>query len=639
MAGIPQILGQKQQDGLTQMVKNFATSYVDQWNIRTQLELADKRYMREVDQSSINSRARQANDAGDPTKMQNITMPIVMPQVEIATSYFIQTFLSGYPMFSVVSSPENIDLALQFDTIIAEQSIFAGWHQQFAMFFRDGFKYNLHALDVDWIKKKIYQPITDVQFDTKIGKPQEVWWEGNEIKRLDLYNSIWDKRVHPSKIHTDGEFAGYTDLMTRIQLKMLFQNLDSTFTMNAKVAFEQGSAPSMTAGAADQQRYYTPQINPDALLKYNPKASTDWMAWSLNSANNSIRYQNVYEVTKLYARIIPSDFLMNVPARNQVQIWKFYFVNWQVLIYAERMTNAHDYLPIIFGQPIEDGLQYQTKSFGNNVAQIQDLASSLWNSVLASRRRTVYDRIFYDPSRINANDINNTNPIARIPIRSMGYGKPVSDAYSVSPYRDEATAEAIQAAQMVAEMGDWINGTNKVQRGQFQKGNKTLHEYSDTMEHSNSRLHPMALFSEGQVMTPVKYILKTNILQYQPTGELYNRDKGKVIKIDPTALRQAVLEFQIADGLLPVDRIINSEMLQLFIQTISTNQMLAMDFDVVGAFTYWAKTQGARWLDSFKRSPEAKQALLDQYASMQQAKGQEKVPAEQVKAESQREIT
>lgn len=46
---------------------------------------------------------------------------------------------------------------------------------------------------------------------------------------------------------------------------------------------------------------------------------------------------------------------MKVPAPNTPQVWKFVYVNHSVLIYAERQTNAHGYLPMLFGQ-LEDGL-------------------------------------------------------------------------------------------------------------------------------------------------------------------------------------------------------------------------------------------------------------------------------------------
>ena len=65
--------------------------------------------------------------------------------------------------------------------------------------------------------------------------------------------------------------------------------------------------------------------------------STNWLAWAgLSGSDNKIQYKDMYEVTTLYAKILPADFNMRVPAPNTPQIWKFVIVNNAVLLYAER---------------------------------------------------------------------------------------------------------------------------------------------------------------------------------------------------------------------------------------------------------------------------------------------------------------
>ena len=429
------------------------------WDVRSSMEIRDKDYMREGNVDMDHLRAQAANRAGDKKRMQDIVFPIVMPQIESALAYQVQIFCSGYPMFQVVSSPAQIDAAVQMNTLMGEQQITGAWPREVALYLRDGLKYNIHAIEVEWKRKKIYKPVTDLTFDPKQAKPETVWWEGNTLRRMDLYNTIWDKRVLPSRVHIDGEFAGYNELMTRIQLKKLFADLPSDYTTNATKAFE-SATPASNAG---RQSYYIPQLNPNALIKWDPKASTNWLSWMMaDESHQGIKYNNMYEVATIFARIIPADFKMQIPAKNSVQIWKFIVVNWQILIYAEQLHNAHDYLPIIFGQPLEDGLAYQTKSFGENVSNLQDLSSAMWNALLASKRRQVMDRLVYDPSRISVYDINNTNPVARIPVRPAAYGKPLNEALYQIPFNDQNASELAQTAAQVGEMADIINGQNRV---------------------------------------------------------------------------------------------------------------------------------------------------------------------------------
>jgi len=89
---------------------------------------------------------------------------------------------------------------------------------------------------------------------------------------------------------------------------------------------------------------------------------------------------------------------------------------------AERLSNAHDYIPIIFGQPFEMDLQFQTKSFAQNALPFQQYQTALWNASTASKRRAVMDRGLYDPSRVSETVINSPNPSAKMPVRPAAYG-------------------------------------------------------------------------------------------------------------------------------------------------------------------------------------------------------------------------
>jgi len=60
-------------------------------------------------------------------------------------------------------------------------------------------------------------------------------------------------------------------------------------------------------------------------------------------------------------------------------------------------------------------------------------------------------------------------------------------------------------------------------RGSFQKGNKSVQEWNDTMGGSDGRLRLPALTLEHQVFNPLKNILKLNIFQYGDDAELVSQ--------------------------------------------------------------------------------------------------------------------
>jgi hypothetical protein len=577
------------------------------YNLRGRMQDIDRVYQRETDYTETHRRALAANRNGDASKMQNVVLPVVMPQVEALLSELSEIFLSSYPLFPVFSKPKMQDIALQFETVIGEQGVQFGWASELMQCMRDGLKYNLMACEVEWVNKKVYAVNNDASVDIKHGVPTETLFAGNALKRRDPYNIVVDTRVPPFEVHTRGEYAGYTEMIGRMELKQRFAEMDPTKTMNAKEAFESG--PGLYSTTSSSNNYYVPQVNPLALVdstQMGPGGVINWMAWAdLEKKDGQVMYSNMYEYTVIYARILPSEHRIYGPNGGTPQIWKMIIVNRKVCIFAERQTNAHNYLPIIVAQCHEDGLGWQSKSFADNATPFQALASALYNSGIESQRRKVYDRIFYDPSRINKGDIDNTSVIARVPIKNEAFGKPVSEAYSVVPYRDDNVAQIFSTADQVLSMADIANGQNRVQRGQFQKGNKTRHEFQDVMDKSDARPRMTARVLEDRFFTPIKTILKLNTMQFQPPTELYNRNTKTSVKIDPVELRKAALEFRMADGLMPTDAYMNMGLFQSLLQTVAQFPPLLQQWDIVSMIFYWLKLEGATWVDDFRIQQQA----------------------------------
>lgn len=602
----PMLLYVKSQAAIIEYHKQCYNMLNQQWNLREQMREVDLLYIREQDYTEEKQRAKRANRYGDTDKLQNITIPVVMPQVEAAVVYQSSVFLQGIPIFGVVASPAYEDQALMLESILDENATRGGWSREFMMHFRDGAKYNLAALEVCWDRKVSASFETDINFGNgQQGKPKEVIWEGNKVKRLDMYNVFFDSRVAPTEMHSKGEFAGYTEMYSRIALKQFLAELPDKMVANVVKAFESslGSTAAGMSGVGGIESYYIPDINSNAILSRNMRNNMNWMDWvGMVDTTSKIQYKSMYEVTTMYARILPSDFDIRVPASNTPQVWKFIIVNHQVLIYAERLTNAHGYLPILFSQPNEDGLTYQTKSLATNVQPIQEISSALMNAVLAARRRAISDRGLYDPSRVNKADINSTNPSAKIPVRAAAYGKPLNEAYYPIPFRDDASPMAMQQIGMLGQYANTISGQNPVKQGQFVKGNKTLHEYEDVMSHANGRDQMTSLLYEAQLMTPLKEILKSNTLQYQGGVSVYNRAKNEQVDIDPVALRTAIMSFKISDGLTPADKLINGDVMAVAMQQIGSSPTIGAGYNIAPLFSYLMKTQGAH-LSEFEKSP------------------------------------
>jgi len=604
----PFILPKNAQQGILMFSRECYTMLNTSWNIRENMRAVDLAYIRENDFTVEHQRAKAYNRYGDPTKYQDIVVPVVMPQVEQAVTYQSAVFLQGVPLFGCVASPEYEDAAMQIESIIDANAIRGGWNRHLMMFFRDGFKYNLGIVEVAWKRQTTPVLETNITFSATQGKPKETVWEGNVVERWDPYNSFFDSRCAPAEIYKQGEFVGKTELMSRIALKQFIQELPDKMVDNIKEAFESGLGAGATGNPGGIESYYIPQINPQAILNRNPRASTNWMAWAglaLEGPDGiKIAYKNMYEVTTLYGKIIPSDFKLRVPGANTPQIWKFVIVNHSVIIYAERQTNAHGFLPVLFFQPLEDGLQYQTKSLAQNVKPIQEVSTALMAASIAARRRAISDRGIYDPSRITEANINSDNPSAKIPVRPAAYGKPLNEAYYSIPFKDDQSPIIMQEIVQLQSFANVIAGRNQAQQGQFVKGNKTRHEYQDIMEHASGRDQMIAILAESQVFTPMKEIIKLDIMQYQLAGDVYNRVKNSSITIDPNALRTATLAFKMSDGLLPSDKLISADAMQMALQVIGSSPEINGQYNIGPMFSYLMKTQGAHITEFEKSQPQ-----------------------------------
>ena len=602
---LPFMPSKKSQDGLLSYLRAATGIQWRAYNLREQFRLIDLAYQREGDYTEEQAKARLANRYGDPTKFQNITMPIVMPQVEAAVTYQASVFLTGTPLFPVVAAPSDMQAARALETIIDNQAIQGQWVAELTQTIRNAFKYNFYALEVAWKKTKVASFESDTDSFSKEGKPKQIIKEGNALRNLDVYNLIFDTRVQPSKMHIDGEYAGYTEIMSRLKFKSFLAELgDDKVGFNFKEAIESGVGETSIVMNSQTAPFYIPWINPDTVQIYSGLTEFNWMAWAnLEDDTPKLQYRNSYRVTTLYARILPSDFGLKASEANTPQIWKFIYVNEQVLIWAERQTNAHNMLPIIFGQGAVDGLGFQTKSLASNEIPFQQLGSALWNSAMAAQRRNISDRMIYNPLYIAENQINNPNPAAKIPIRPAAYGKPLSEAVYPIPFRNDNLEDVVILADKVDQMANKLARSNPARQGQFVKGNKTRSEFDSVMANATGEDQLRAIQFESYLFTPLKEILKINILQYQTADTMFNTQDKKPIEIDPVQLRKTVMSFKLSDGLIPADRLAKTEVIRDGFQTLANVPAIASGYNLTPMFSYLMKIQGAD-IEEFEKPAE-----------------------------------
>lgn len=597
---IPLLPQAKSQAALVEYVKDKAGVMFNSHTLRQRFEKIDRVYQRELDWTKENVRAKAANKYGDADRVQNITVPVVMPQVKAAVTYQSSVFLTGTPIFGVAAPPAFIDAGLMLESIIEEEQTRAGWIRNLMLFLNDGFKYNYSAVEVDW-KTISVASLENVAAKTQADVKQALW-SGNFITRQCPYNTFHDPSVPSSEVPAHGEYAGYHKVYSRTRFKKFVNDLK--YKINVTDAYNSPSHVSFFNSI--ESAYYLPQINPNshADTAFTTEVGENWEKWmELSGAGESkVDYKTHYLVTTIYARITPSEFKLDVPAKNTPQIFKLIVVNNSVLLHVERMTNAHNLIPILFGVPLEDGMAFEDKSLAENAEPFQSVSSALMNSMLASRRRAISDRVAYDPSRVPQHLMEKTGT-ARIPMRPAAYGQPVADAFHTFPFRDDQAGLIMQEVQSILALGNEVNGQNKARQGQFVKGNKTQREFETVMANANGRDQITAILLEDQVFTPMKEIIKTNILQYHGAAKVFSTSKNMDVQVDPVKMRNAVMAFKISDGLTPIDKIMDADSFTVALQSIASSPQLSSGYNIAPMFSYLMKQRGAD-LSPFEKSAE-----------------------------------
>lgn len=574
-------------DKVLEYVRNVTTSRAITYEHRNRMLEADKRAMREP--------------LRDGDKKLELEVPIITPQISSMVAYLSRTFLTTKGIFPVAAAPEAQDAAVQYGALLEKFANDWQWRRNIMLSFNDGAKYNLMGVEAGWMSKKVGVVATTFAEGSATLATKKETQAGFCIRRLDMYNTFWDMSVEAAKVSEEGDFAGYYEVMTSMKLRRFLDSLPDNSNFNHKLNEVLVSVPM-------QQHYYVPRVNVGATNM--AKGPVNWDTFLTDGTSNNSPHTTMHEVTTVYARIIPKnlDIIKGVPANGSPQIWKFVIVNGMHVVYAERRTNAHDKLPIVLGQPREDGLGYQTKSLAEELYDVQKLCSTLWSMEIESTRRIIADRGLYDPSKVREEDINNPSPTAKVPVRNTAYGQPLSSAYYQIPYSDPGLGTRSGIAQQLTQFANAVSGSNQVQQGQFVKGNKTNDQFDEVMQNSDARQVMMALLIEDQFFTPIKELMKSDLLQYQQPVEVFDKQSGQRVKVDSAILRNQQADFTIADGLIGTDKLMSTELLGSALQMVASSPQLAGEYNIGALFSYLMSLRGAKNLQKFEKTPDEKAA-------------------------------
>lgn len=609
-------VSEQAQANIISFVKSIIARRNANEELRTKMEIIDQAYARfkgkdQLDQGLDATGRDVAGEAccGNVFGDDNIVAPIVVAQVDSMVAYLADIFLSGYPLFPIVSPPSKRKWAEQLETLIDDHANLGGYVRQILLMLKDGVKYNLSAIEIDWSSIEQFSVASDFTEGTgrTIERKPKYF---NKLKRLDPYNILYDIACNPGDVAAEGDYAGYLEVISKTKLKRLTTKMSKEKKgMNFKQALNsfRNLPHAPTSDVASGNYRIHPSVS-EYITARSPSQQTDWAVYVGKPGAKKDRdiinlYDgSSYEKCVIYARILPSDLGIRAPNPHITQIWKFVIINMTTVIEASRVISAYDYLPILFGQPMEDGLGLQTQSIAEGAIPFQEAATTLFNIRFAAARRSISDRALYNPDLINPSDVNSPTPAPKIPVRLKTLSNATLDsAYKPIPFDMRGTESTINDARVIVGFSQELAGINGPQQGQFQKGNKSVTEWEDTIGGSNNRLRLPAMVLECQVFSPLKQMLALNIFQYGEDAQLVSQRTGNVVDINIDELRNQVLSFRIADGYSPKSKIASVEMLTGGMNMIMNSPQLQQQFATMlpNIFLHMMQLGGVRDMDQY----------------------------------------
>lgn len=563
---------------------------------------------KEQEEAAAKNNSNFKENEQDYSRFQGLDNALVREVAETYGSKYVTTFLGKQQIFAMTGGPDVEPEVEAFNTIMQDQQKQWSWRSNLVKVMIDAAKYNLCGAEVNWEAKKTYT----LQFDPKSTGGSNLTkaltnWSGNQIRHLNLYNTIFDLSVAPDEVAEKGEIAGDWNQYTQVQLKTLIDILSDD--PGTTVYLTKPDEPNFSVYTVGFQTQFPTQsnagsfsyINPDVIPNGDassivPKDIIDWASHFGGLVDKDVpNPNNCYTVAKLYLRVVPSSYgVGNTPIeKSDVEIWQIHVLNSMWILATKRMDNAHGLLPIVFGQTDVDSLDINTSGPTQVTIPYQRTAKEIMDRVLAGADRAIGDRAIYDSNYLDKTVVSSHIPDPKMPLKkTLINGRTIDSIYKQVPFNGDAIFRLIANIDDITTAGRKAAGLNPAQQGQFVPGNRTLQEYTDTQSNAQDKPLIRALHLETTIIMKMKQIIKLNIVQYQQSAKLYNPETQSLVSIDPSKLYSARVDFAIADALMPTQFMMSPNVQQQLFQLIGTAPQLFQQMNVdIGKMIMYIVTQ------------------------------------------------
>ena len=453
----------------------------------------------------------------------------------------------------------------------------------------------------------------------------------NSMRALCPFNTFCDPDVPLEKIPQEGLFAGYHEV---VNLATLFRELSAVpehyrATWGKRILTDIRTLKNLPVGAHGVPTFHDPNSVFDSSDGYANR-TVDWGAFI--QAGNAMesktptstseylsRSQNKYVKTVYYRRALPEWLGLPVntypsskgSTLSQLPIFKLVFLNNSILLSVEPVSEKHGLIPIAFAQLFSSTSLGTPHSFTALLEPVQQFASKLDNGRFAAMRRALSDRGIYNPEFINAEDMADASPNAKIPTNSktLPEGASLNHAYLPLPFDGSSMAALLGMVGEVDTHAARIVGNTIQMQGGRLPGNKVASEAMREAQFSEGRFRVYAIVFQQTGLTPIKLMLRSNLGEITSSLVYVNKLTGRKEAVTPQEFRDNEFEYEISDGLLPGSKMITPEAASAMMTMVTQIPPLQGLYDLRTLFAMFGRSLGLEDMDKIPTPDVAQQQL------------------------------
>lgn len=586
-----------------------------------------------------------------PTNNHNeyLVLPIAQAKVIDTANIYANILFPPTGMYSTISNKDNTAAARAVASSMNRDASKFGHFPACFMATLNLVKYNMAGMKVTWDKMR-GQVVSKGDGQAQPRFTDGVVYEGCRITSVDPNNVFWDTTLpNLSELGSKGEFVATSSYESIFRLRWLSRRRELFGSTNL------GLATRGSGYYSDYTGYYTHkpvQMYDYAEMKNATgsfKQADTAVDWSVHAGVADIYGGAVQiaqfgaaEVIDVYIRLDAADFglptaTQDMPEtsagttdKDAVSIWHIKILNGKRIILARREDTPHGQLPIQLTMLNQmDTTNNSEKSLAELIIPFQNHMQDILNKLQLSQKKGILGGLtFYNPNIVDIKP--NQNPLSGfIPTKNLPADADIRSHLLQLNGAPDTQRNLEHIASLQAMLEDIAPSKMAQQVADLQRA--TEFQAAATVAAGAKRHLTAAKIIDDALFMPIRQMMYAMMLTNNTVLDVID-EHGQPKQVTPNDIIDAKIEFDIASGLLGMDRLIMANHLyQIINMLIQSN--LSAQYDMAALIDYYTAMLGDRTdFRQFRLAspfdalpPDQKQAAMD---ALQQvaAQGGQKPP-------------